>query len=214
MNLPNKITVCRILLIPIFIFFYLASFIPYGKLVALLIFIVSSFTDYLDGHIARKRNLVTNLGKFLDPIADKILVMSGLLLLIAVPITPNGGQIAEPAIFPTYVGVIVGVIVLGREFIVSAFRMIAASKNVVIAADMSGKVKTVVQLISLVFYFTYAFVVEEFYFVIAGTPNMVISIVGYVLLATTAILTVISGTNYIVKNKKVLKEEKVKKNEK
>ena len=214
MNLPNKITICRILLIPIFIFFYLASFIPYGKLVALLIFMLASFTDYLDGHIARKRNLVTNLGKFLDPIADKILVMSGLLLLIAVPITPNGGEFLEPAIFPTYVGVIVGIIVLGREFIISAFRMIAASKNVVIAADMSGKVKTVVQLITLIFYFSYAFVVEEFYYVIAGTANMVLSVVGYVLLAATAILTVISGTNYVVKNKKVLKDEKVKKDEK
>ncbi len=214
MNLPNRITLCRILLIPLFIFFYLASFIPYGKLIAVLIFCVASFTDYLDGHIARKRNLVTDLGKFLDPIADKVLVMCGLLLLISVPIVPNGGQLLEPAIYPTYVGVIAAIIVLAREFIISAFRMVAVTKNVIIAADMIGKVKTCVQLATLIYYFVYAFLVEEFYSVIAGTANGVLCIIGYVMLALTVILTIYSGINYIVSNKQVLMEKKDKTNEK
>lgn len=211
MNLPNKITLSRILLIPIFIFFYLASFIPYGKLIALVIFMIASFTDYLDGHLARKNGQVTNLGKFLDPIADKVLVMSGLLLLICVPIIPKGGQLIEPAIYPTYVGAVAGIVILAREFIVSAFRQIAATKNIIIAADIYGKVKTVFQLITLIFYFVYAFLVEEFYSVISGTPNTVLSLVGYVLLASTVILTIVSGIKYITNNARVLKDEKDKK---
>ncbi len=209
MNLPNKITICRICLIPLFIFFYLASFIPYGKLIAVLIFALACFTDFLDGRIARKRNLVTNLGKFLDPIADKVLVMSGIMLLVAVPIVANGGSVdSQPAIYPTYVGVVAGIIILAREFIISAFRQLAATKNVVLAADMYGKVKTVFQFITLIYYMLYAFIVEEFFYAIDGTINTVICLVGYVLLAITIIMTIISGLNYILKNKQVLKDEK------
>ncbi len=209
MNLPNKITLCRIILIPIFIFFYLASFIPYGKLVAIFVFALSCFTDFLDGNIARKRGLVTNLGKFLDPIADKVLVMSGLILLVAVPIVPNGGSgVPVPAIFPTYVGTVACIIILAREFIVSAFRQLAATRNLVLAADIYGKVKTCFQFATLIFYFVYAFIVEEFYYAIAGTANTVLSVVGYVLLAATVIMTIVSGTKYIVSNKKVFKDEK------
>lgn len=206
MNLPNKITLCRICLIPIFIFFYLASFIPYGKLVATIIFAIACLTDFIDGKIARKRNLVTNLGKFLDPIADKVLVMSGLIVLIAVPVVANGGsQLAQPAIFPTYVGAIAGIIILAREFIISAFRQLAASRNLVLAADMSGKIKATFQFITLIFYFLYAFLVEEFYYQIEGTANLTLSLIGYILLAITCILTIVSGIQYIVNNKKVLK---------
>ncbi len=209
MNLPNKITVCRICLIPIFIFFYLATFIPYGKLVATIIFAIACLTDFLDGHIARKRGLVTDLGKFLDPIADKVVVMSGFILLIASPITANGGQgLAEPAIFPSYVGIVAVIIILAREFIVSAFRQVAATKNIVLAADIYGKVKTVFQFITLIYYFLYAFIVEEFYYAIDGTANTVISIVGYVFLAITVIMTIVSGWKYIANNKQVLKDAK------
>ncbi len=214
MNLPNKISVCRILLIPIFMFFYLATFIPYGKLVALLLFALACFTDFLDGYIARSRNLVTTLGKFLDSIADKILVMSGIVLLIAVPIVPNGGTVFAPAIFPTYLGVTFAIIIIGRELMMSALRQIAAAKNVILAADMFGKVKAVFQFITLIYYFAYAFIVAEFYSSIGTKVNMILSIIGYVLLASTAILTVFSIMNYITKNKKILKEEKVKNDEK
>ena len=153
MNLPNKISVCRICLIPLFVFFYMADFIPYGKLVATLVFATACFTDFLDGKIARSRNLVTNLGKFLDTIADKVLVMSGILLVIACPIVPNGGSVVEPIIFPTYVGIVAGIIILARELLISAFRQIAATKNVVLAADIYGKVKAVFQFITLIFYY-------------------------------------------------------------
>lgn len=211
MNLPNKITVCRICLIPIFIFFYLASFIPFGigKIVAAAIFAIACLTDFLDGKIARKRNLVTNLGKFLDPIADKVLVMSGLIVLVAVPIVANGGaKLPEPAIFPTYVGSIAAIIILAREFIISAFRQLAASRNLVLAADMSGKVKATFQFITLIYYFIYAYLIEGYYYAIDGVANAWISYIGYILLAITCILTIVSGAQYIVNNKQVLKGDK------
>ena len=150
MNLPNKITCVRLALIPIFVFFYMADFIPYGKLVATIVFAAACLTDFIDGKIARSRGLVTNLGKFLDPIADKVLVMAGLLLLIAYPIVPNVGTEVAPAIMPQYVGIIAAIIILARELIISAFRQVAATKNVVLAADMYGKVKAVFQFITLI----------------------------------------------------------------
>ena len=206
MNLPNKISVARILLIPVFVFFYLADFSPYGKLVATLVFALACFTDFLDGHIARSRNLVTTLGKFLDSIADKVLVMAGLICLLAVPITANGGTVVEPVIFPNYVGVVAGIVILAREFIISAFRQVAAAKNFVMAADIYGKVKAVFQFVTLIFYFVFAFLIEEFYYAIAGVPMTVLSIVGYVLLAITVVMTIVSAIKYITNNKKVLKD--------
>lgn len=211
MNLPNKISVCRICLIPIFMFFYLASFIPYGKLVATVVFALACFTDFLDGYIARKYHLVTNLGKFLDSIADKIMVMAGLVLLIAVPVVPYVGTVAEPAIFPTYLGAVVGIVILAREFMVSALRQIAATKNIVLAADIYGKIKAVFQFITLIFYFVYAFVIEQFYNATVNawlTANSVLSIVGYVLLAVTVILTIVSMFKYLFGNRQVFKDEK------
>ena len=208
MNLPNKITLCRICLIPLFVFFFLADFVPYGKLIAAFLFAVACFTDFLDGNIARKRGLVTNMGKFLDPIADKVLVMAGLIVAIACPITANGGvNPAQPILGPSWVGIVAVVIILARDFVVSAFRQIAATKKLVLAADMYGKVKAVFQFITLIYYFVYAFIVEEFYYAIAGTANTVLGIVGYVFLAITVILTIISGVKYIVGNKQVFKDE-------
>ena len=198
MNLPNKISTVRICLIPIFVFFYMADFIPggYGKLAATLVFIIACLTDALDGQIARRRNLVTNLGKFLDPIADKVLVMAG------------GSFAPAPAVDPVYVGVIFAIVLLARELIVSAFRQIAATKNFVIAADMYGKVKTNFQMITLIYYFVLAFMIQGFYSKIAGTAFTVLSIIGYVLIAITIIMTIISGFNYVWKNRAVFKDEK------
>lgn len=211
MNLPNKITICRICLIPIFMFFYLATFVPYGKLIATLVFAIACFTDFLDGKIARKRGLVTDLGKFLDPIADKVLVLCGILLAIACPVFPNVAGEAEKVvavIYPYYVGIIAAAIILAREFIVSAFRQLAASKNLVLAADIYGKVKAVFQFITLIFYFIYAFIIEEFYYAIEGTANTVLNLIGYVLLAVTVIMTIVSGVKYITNNKQVLSNGK------
>ena len=132
MNLPNKLSLFRIILVPFMVFFYLAEFVPYGKAIALGIFIISALTDLFDGKIARKRGLVTNLGKMLDPIADKILTLSILLLLVV------DGTIPAPY------GVIAAIIILSRDFMVDMLRQISASKNQVIAADMWGKWKTMI----------------------------------------------------------------------
>lgn len=209
MNLPNKITLARICLIPVFLFFYLADFIPYGKLIATIMFALISLTDLIDGKIARKRNLVTTLGAFMDPLADKLLVMSGLICIIAYPVTANGGSFAPmPILNPVYIGVVAVCIILAREFMITALRTLAASNGIVLKADMYGKVKTTFQFITIIYYLAYSFIVEEFYYAISGVANTVLGIVGYILLAITIILTIISGCNYMIKNKDVFKEKK------
>ncbi len=207
MNLPNKITISRICLIPLVIFFFMADFIPYSKLVAALIFGIAAITDNIDGRIARKRGLVTDLGKFLDPIADKILVMSGLLLIVAWPVTGDGFVSALPAVTPVWLGILCTIIILGRELIISAFRQIAATKKLVLAADKSGKIKAAFQDVTIFLYMIYAFLVVEFYPSIQGTANTVLNVILIILLAITTILTITSGIGYIVKNFHVLKEK-------
>lgn len=202
MNLPNRISLVRIILIPFMIFFYLASFIPgsWGKIVALVIFIVAALTDMLDGQIARKRNLVTNLGKFLDPIADKLLTMSALLLVVC------DGTVPAPY------GVIAAIIILGRELMISAFRQVAATKNFVMAADWYGKIKTIVQDISLPALFLLSFFYSSA--TLTGTGLFVFEIINWVLLGFATLLTIISGMNYLIKNRAVLKDKKEEKTEK
>lgn len=193
MNTPNKITLSRIILIPLMIFFYLASsFIPYSKIVALAILIIASCTDFVDGMIARKYNLVTDLGKFLDPIADKLLVSSALLLVCV------DGTIPAPY------GVLAAIIIIGRELIISAFRQIAATKNFVMAADKWGKLKTIFQDISLPALFLLSF----FYgasFEVNATFLFVFEIVNWVLLGIAVLLTIVSMLNYLIKNWQVMK---------
>ena len=196
MNLPNKLTVLRMVLIPFVMFFYLATFIPYGigKIVALVIFIVAALTDLLDGKIARKHNLVTNLGKFLDPIADKILTASVLFMLMA------DGTIPAPW------GVIVVSIIIAREFAVSALRLIAASQGTVLAADIWGKAKTMVQMIAI----PVCMLIPFLEVVASGICWLIwtVKIVGWVAIGAATILTIISGINYLVKNKDCFKENK------
>jgi len=176
-------------------FFYLASFIPYGigKIVALVIFIIAALTDLLDGKIARKHNLVTNLGKFLDPIADKILTSTVLFLIIA------DGTIPGPW------GVIVVTIIIAREFMVSALRLLAANKGIVLAADIWGKTKTMVQMIALPICMLLAFVYTCGLAVPAWLV-LTLQIVSYITLGVATLLTVVSGVNYLVKNKDCFKE--------
>lgn len=133
MNLPNKLTMFRVVLIPFFIVFLLVPTIPAGKWIALAIFIVASLTDLLDGKIARKYNLVTNFGKFMDPLADKLLVCSALICLIELQRIPSW----------------MVVIIIAREFTISGFRLIAADNGVVIAASYFGKFKTTFQMIAV-----------------------------------------------------------------
>lgn len=130
MNLPNKLTMFRVILIPFFIVFLLVPITPYDKWIALAIFIVASLTDLLDGKIARKYNLVTNFGKFMDPLADKLLVCSALICLIELNKIPSWMVI----------------IIIAREFIISGFRLVASDNGVVIAASYWGKFKTTFQM--------------------------------------------------------------------
>ncbi|MEG1751587.1 MAG: CDP-diacylglycerol--glycerol-3-phosphate 3-phosphatidyltransferase [Clostridia bacterium] len=190
MNTPNKITLVRIFMIPIIVFFYLANFIPFGKIIALVLFIIASATDFLDGYLARKNNQVTTIGKFLDPIADKVLVLAGLLLLIC------DGTVPSPY------GVIIGIIIIGRELIISAFRQIASSKNVIMAADKWGKIKTFVTDIALCSLIVLAHANQVGF---TGDLMNVFKIFNWVAIGIATILTVISAINYIVKNKSVFK---------
>lgn len=134
MNLPNKLTLLRVIMIPFFVVFMLMDGMASARYTALALFVVASFTDFLDGNIARKRNLVTNFGKFMDPLADKLLVCSALICLI------ETGQL--PA---WYV-----IIIIAREFIISGFRLIASDNGIVIAASYWGKFKTVSQMIMII----------------------------------------------------------------
>lgn len=133
MNLPNKLTLMRVIMIPFFIVFLLVPITPYNNWIALAIFILASLTDFLDGYIARKNNLVTNFGKFMDPLADKLLVCSALICLVELD------RIAAWMV----------ILIIAREFIISGFRLIASDNGVVIAASYWGKFKTVFQMIAV-----------------------------------------------------------------
>ena len=190
MNLPNKLTILRLILIPVFTAVYFISAIPYNFLIAAIIFVFAACTDFLDGYIARKYNLVTDLGKFLDPIADKVLVSTALIIMLV----PVNGTL----ILPAYSAIAVAII-LARELIVSGFRMVAASKGMVVAADMSGKIKTFVQDIAIAVLLAGASLNAGLY--------SVMNIIGLVMLGVATILTIISGVECIVKNRAVLKEK-------
>ena len=180
MNLPNKLTLFRVVLIPFFVFFLLAPYFEeYGNYIAVAIFIVASITDFLDGKIARKYNLVTNFGKFMDPLADKLLVCSALICLIQLELIPAW----------------VVIIIIAREFIISGFRLVASDNGVVIAASYWGKFKTAFQMLTVIV-------------LILNISNKVFTILGTVLIYVSLALTVISLIDYIAKNKDVLKDQK------
>lgn len=179
MNLPNKITMFRVILIPFFVFFMLSTQIPYYNYIAVAIFIVASLTDTLDGYIARKYNLVSNFGKFMDPLADKLLVGAALICFVALPENP----------MPAW-GVIV---IISREFIISGFRLVASDAGVVIAASFWGKIKTIVQMVMSIL-------------LIINWNGPVIDIVEMVLVYAAIALTVISLVDYLVKNWKVMQD--------
>lgn len=179
MNLANKITFTRIFIIPIFVLCLLGNF-PYSQYIAAFIFILAASTDSMDGYVARKRNEITNLGKFLDPLADKLLITSALVALVEMGKVPS----------------LVAIIIISREFIVTGFRIIAASEGVVIAASWLGKVKTVSQIVSIT-----AILLNNFPFKFIGFPFDKIS-----LYIATAI-TLWSGVDYIYKNRELLNED-------
>ena len=175
MNLPNKLTILRVILIPFFVFFLISPFFDgYGNYIALAIFIIASLTDMADGKIARKYNLVTNFGKFMDPLADKLLVCSAMICMIELDRLPAW----------------VVIIIIGREFIISGFRLIAAENGIVIAANYWGKFKTVSQMALII--------------VLIMDLGGVWNVVGTVLTWVALLLTVVSLIDYIAKNKQVL----------
>lgn len=191
MNLPTKLTILRLILIPVFVAVYFIPQIPYNFLISAVIFVLAALTDFLDGYIARKYNMVTDLGKFLDPIADKVLVSTALIIML-VPID-------NVQIMPYYASIFVAII-LARELVVSGFRMVASSKGKVIAADMSGKIKTFVQDIAI----AVLLIGGDF----MPMQYSVLNLIGLALLGVATILTIISGIECVVKNKQVLKDNK------
>lgn len=178
MNLANKLTVLRVILVPVFMVFIAGEDIPYGSFIATGIFIIASITDQLDGYIARSRNQVTNLGKFMDPLADKLLVSSALVALVQL-----GGLSSWAA-----------VIIIAREFAVTGLRCVAASEGIVIAASKLGKTKTVVQMIALI-----ASLIQ------VGVQNNILGIFCNVSMFIAVIITIISGIEYFWKNSGVFK---------
>ena len=178
MNLPNKLTILRVFMIPFFVFFLLTDYFgEAGNWIALAIFIVASLTDLIDGKIARKYNLVTNFGKFMDPLADKLLVCSALICLIELE----------------RLSAVIVTIIIAREFIISGFRLVASDKGVVIAASNWGKFKTTFQMLMVCL-------------LMANIEY--ISILTTVITWVAVALTVISLIDYIVKNAGVMKDEK------
>ncbi|NLK96264.1 MAG: CDP-diacylglycerol--glycerol-3-phosphate 3-phosphatidyltransferase [Clostridiales bacterium] len=195
MNLANKLTLVRIFLVPIFLILFAAG-IPYGTYLATIIFILASLTDKLDGYIARSRNQITNFGKFMDPLADKLLVTSALISLVELQIVPAWAAI----------------VIIAREFAVSGLRTVAASEGKVIAASWWGKIKTVFQIIAIIIlllevnidssaYLTK--LVSESYFwhgFFAYMPKITLGI--------AIVITVISGIDYFYKNKNTISTDK------
>ena len=199
MNLPNKITIARILLVPIMMLMpYIGitaktSFgLPIVNIIILIIFLVASFTDYLDGHIARKRNIVTNFGKFLDPIADKLLVLAALVMLVEAKIIPGW----------------IPIIIAAREFMVSAIRMLVATEGKVIAASKLGKIKTVTQMVAI----SLAFLDTNYFmsFVCGGLTGfaLILNILMSVAMLLAVIATIWSGVDYFMKSKDVVLQSK------
>ena len=198
MNLPNKLTLGRLILIPFFVLFFYLNFTGH-YLVSLAIFAIAALTDFFDGYIARKYNLVTDLGQFLDPIADKVLVLVAMTIIIADPTSTNlFAQIGEIGIILGGVGVS---IILAREMAVSSLRMIAAKNGKVLAADTSGKIKT--------FFTDVAIIVMLFagdFLTIAPAFGKIVDVIGIVFFGISVFLTIFSGISYLVKNKEVFKE--------
>lgn len=184
MNLPNKLTLMRVLLIPVFLVFFLIPGIPCHYLLAMIVFIAASITDALDGHLARKHNLVTNFGKFLDPLADKVLVMTALACFV-------DNQM---------IGVIPFLIIMMREFMVSGLRLVAANSGTVIAAGFWGKLKTaftMVTIIAILVYLSFSGDFNSFSLACSDTIDRVCGWILTGLVWISAGLTVISGWIYL-----------------
>ena len=176
MNLANKLTLARVIMIPVFLVVLFSMEAPMNRYLAVLIFIVASLTDFLDGYIARKYNMVSNFGKFMDPLADKILVMAAMVSMVALGDLPSW----------------VVIVILAREFAITGFRTLAVEANIVMAASWWGKVKTTVQMIMIPV-------------VLLNLSFAGIAVLEQALIWLSVFFTVFSGADYMIKNKQVLK---------
>ncbi|PKR79377.1 CDP-diacylglycerol--glycerol-3-phosphate 3-phosphatidyltransferase [Halalkalibacillus sediminis] len=192
MNIPNRITISRIFLIPVFIILLVVPFnwatfdigiyeLPLSHMLAAIIFLIASLTDWIDGHYARKHNLVTNLGKFLDPLADKLLVSAAFICLVELELAASW----------------LVIIIISREFAVTGLRLVAAGEGIVLAASQMGKLKTTLQIGAAGF-----LLLHHFPFSYIGLP------IGTILLYLATIVTVISGYDYFKKNWHVMRDSK------
>lgn len=188
MNIPNRLSILRIILVPCMMLFFMVADIPYNYLIATVIFILAAFTDHLDGYIARKYNMVTDMGKFLDPIADKLLTTSALALLAVYHTIPNP------------YGVIILMLFVARDFTVGMLRQIAAGKGSIISADKLGKLKTVLLYIGIPVLIMY----EQTLLLTANEILLnTLMITGYAVVGLACLFNIISGVNYIYKNRHV-----------
>lgn len=176
MNLPNKLTILRVFLIPVFLLVLFLAPAPMNRLISVAIFVIASATDFLDGYIARKYHMVSNFGKFMDPLADKLLVMAALVAMVALGDLPAW----------------VVILILAREFAITGFRTLAMEANIVMAASWWGKIKTTIQMIMIIV-------------VLLNLSFDWIGVVEQILIGLAVFFTVVSGVDYIVKNKQVLK---------
>lgn len=184
MNLPNKLTVLRVVLVPIFVLLFYVEAIPFHNLLAMVVFVAASITDALDGHLARKHNLVTNFGKFLDPLADKVLVMTALACFVD----------------DQLMGAVPFLIIMTREFMVSGLRLVVANSGVVVPAGFLGKLKTaftMTVIIAILVNLSFIHDFDYFGFDFPDLATKIIDIVLQCLIWVSTVLTVISGVTYL-----------------
>lgn len=187
LNTPNKLTIMRMILVPFFVLFLTLEAIPHRYLWALVFFSVASFTDFLDGYIARKNNIVTNFGKFLDPLADKLLVISALMCFV------DSGLLSAVAVIVT----------IAREFVVTSVRLVSAGSGVVIPADIWGKVKTVTQIIGIII----IMLMQELIEVGVLGAEFPAVMIGEILVWISVACAVVSGARYVYYNWNCIKAD-------
>ncbi|GAA0723108.1 CDP-diacylglycerol--glycerol-3-phosphate 3-phosphatidyltransferase [Clostridium malenominatum] len=192
MNLANKLTIMRIFLVPIFLIFIAIKGIPYGKTIATTIFILAALTDKLDGYIARSRNQITRFGKFMDPLADKLLVTAALVSLV------------ELQVLSTWTAMVI----IAREFAVTGLRAVAAAEGIVIAASPWGKAKTVIQIVAIIV--SLLGLNKEFLSILStlSISPSIYDILSKITMAAAVIITIISGVDYFIKNKEAVKSDR------
>ncbi len=195
MNLPNKLTVLRMILVPFFVFFMLAGFIPHNYIIAMAIFGIASYTDHLDGKIARRDNLITNFGKLMDPLADKVMVLSSLICFVALGHTS-----------PWFV-----ILILFRELAVDGLRLVASAEGKVIAANKWGKAKTVTQIVAILVVLGLQYILQlggTGLFTVSTTLSTAFHWIGEVFMAVATVMALISGVIYFRDNWDAVKDMK------